>query len=283
MPTPGARFGRGDEDNPYRPETTSNDPRDIRIDPAWNVRDMNSEATREHIASLKVSILTKGYDPTKPISVKYDRKTGVKTLVDGQCRLTACQELWNEGHEIYVPQIRTEGDEAELQASALSAEAVLHLTQWEIGEGCRRLTRFGWSIDKIAASICKSKRYVTDAIALSNVSLDAKAMLSAGQVTPGAVLHAVKEVGPDKAAEALHGAVEDQPQPAQATIPGTKPAKPKPVSRPKATSRKDQNIKTVLKAVKSLLSDVEPGVLDNEGDDYISVDRLKLLALSKLV
>jgi ParB-like chromosome segregation protein Spo0J len=249
----------------------------------WNVRDMTSAETRAWIETLKLSILTNGYNPTKPITVRYDRKTGVKTLVDGQCRLTACQELWNEGHEIIVPEIRTDGDEATLTAESISGNAQLYLTQWEIGEGCRRLTRFGWSIDKIAASICKSKRYVTDAIALSNVSLDAKAMLSAGEVTTGAVLHAVKEVGLKAAAESLHEAVAAQPQPAQTTIPGTKPAKVKPVSRPKAASKKEVKIKTVLKAVKLLLDDVEAAVLENEGDEYVSVDRVKLLTLSKLV
>ena len=283
MPTPGARFGRGIEDSPYRPETAANDPRDIVIADGWNVRDMNSAETLEHVAALKISILTRGYDPTHPISVKYNKKTGVKTLVDGQCRLTACRELWDEGHEIYVPQIRVEGDEAELQAAAISAEAVQHLTQWEIGEGCRRLTRFGWSIDKIAASICKSKRYVTDAISLSNVSLDAKAMLSAGEVTPGAVLHAVKEVGPEAAVESLHEAVAAQPQPAQTNIPGTKPAKVKPLSRPKAASKKDQNIKTVLKAVRDLMKSIDEDDLTNEDFEDVSVNRELLLALSKLV
>lgn len=284
MPTPGARFGRGIEDSPYRPETAANDPRDIVIADGWNVRDMNSAETLEHVAALKISILTRGYDPTHPISVKYNKKTGVKTLVDGQCRLTACRELWDEGHEIYVPQIRVEGDEAELQAAAISAEAVQHLTQWEIGEGCRRLTRFGWSIDKIAASICKSKRYVTDAISLSNVSLDAKAMLSAGEVTPGAVLHAVKEVGPEAATEALHEAVAAQPKPSQATIPGTKPGKKtKPVSRPKAESKKSIEIKTVLRAVKNLLKDVTEDDLANDDFEDVSVNRVKLATLSDLV
>jgi ParB-like chromosome segregation protein Spo0J len=288
MPTPGARFGRGDEDSPYRPETSANDPRDIVIAEGWNVRDMTSAETRAWIETLKLSILTNGYNPTKPITVRYDRKTGVKTLVDGQCRLTACQELWNEGHEIIVPEIRTDGDEATLTAESISGNAQLYLTQWEIGEGCRRLTRFGWSIDKIAASICKSKRYVTDAIALSNVSLDAKAMLSSGEVTTGAVLHAVKEYGPDKAAEALQGAVESQQEKddedsMNMEFSHHKTSKPKPVSRPKAASKKEVKIKTVLKAVKLLLDDVEEAVLENEGDEYVSVDRVKLLTLSKLV
>jgi len=37
----------------------------------------------------------------------------------------------------------------------------------EIGDECRRLQRFGWSTAKIAATLCKSQRYVTEAIALS--------------------------------------------------------------------------------------------------------------------
>jgi hypothetical protein len=74
MPTPNARFGRGEIDKPYRPETAANDPREIVIKDGWNVRDMNSDETRTHIAALKASILTNGYDPTKPISVRYDRK-----------------------------------------------------------------------------------------------------------------------------------------------------------------------------------------------------------------
>ena len=282
MATPGERFGRGEVDKPYRPETTANDPREIVIEEGWNVRDMNSAETREHIGTLKLSMLTNGYDPTKPISVRYDRKTGVKTLVDGQCRLTAARELWDEGHEIYVPQIRTEGDEAQLTAASLSSNAGHPLTQWEIGEGCRRLTRFGWSIEKIAASICKSKRYVTDAIALSNVSLDAKTMLSSGTVTPGAVLHAVKEHGPDKAVEALQDAVAAQPDPPQTTTPGTKPAKPKPIARPKAESKGALEIKTVLKAAKALFKEVSDEELDGL-EQWVSVDRVKLKTLKELV
>lgn len=279
----GERFDRAFGTAPYKPSSRALDPLDVVIAEGWNVRDVTTPETLEHIAALKLSILTNGYDETKPISVKYDRVTGVSTLVDGQCRLTACRELRNEGHEIWIPAVETKGDEAQLTAASLSGNAGKLLTQWEIGEGCRRLTHFGWSIDKIAASICKSKRYVTDAIALSNVSLDAKAMLSAGEVTKGAVLHAVKEVGPEAAAESLHKAVAAQPPPSQDTIPGTKPAKVKPISRPKASSKKDVAIKTVLKAIKSLLEDVPEDDLTNESEEWMSVDRVKLLELSKLV
>ena len=256
MATPNSRFGRGDVDKPYRPETTANDPREVRIEPAWNVRDMTSQTTREWIQSIKDSILAFGYDQTEPITVRYDKKTGIKTLVDGECRLTACRELWDEGHEIFVPMIRTEGDEATLTLDALAKNAKNPLTQWENGVGYRRLRSYGKSVEEIAARVCKPVRYVTEAIALSNVSLEAKAMLSAGQVTPGAVLHAIKEHGPDAAAEELKAQIEAQPQPsqpAQASIPGTiKPVKPKPITRPKAESKTDLKNRTFLELADAL-------------------------------
>ena len=127
---------------------------------------------------------------------------------------------------------------------------------------------------------------MTDAIALSNVSLDAKAMLSAGKVTPGAVLHAVKEHGPDKATEALQEAIAaqpDAPEPPRATIPGTaKPSKAKPVARPKAESKGDRENKTVLKAVKDLFKEVSDEEL-NGLEQWVCVDRVKLAALAALV
>lgn len=190
MIQPGERFDRSSAGQPYKPQSRALNPLDVVISQGWNVRDMNSSETREHIETLKLSIITNGYDDTKPISVRYDRASGVSTLVDGQCRLTACREIRASGTEIWIPCVATEGDEAQLTAASLSGNSGKPLTQWEIGEGCRRLSRFGWSKEKIAASICKSVRYVTEAIALSNVSLEAKSMLAAGEVTPGRILHA---------------------------------------------------------------------------------------------
>ena len=253
--TPGERFDRAAGTEPYKPESRALDPRNVTIQPGWNVRDVTSTEARQHIAALKASILQRvNEDPPlpgliKPIEVRYNRKDGITTLVDGQCRLLACRELWEEGHQIFVPCKVLEGTEEQLFASSLAANGGLPPSQWEIGIGCRKLTvGYGWSIDRIAAHICKTKRYVTEAIALSNVSVEAKAMLAAGTVTPGAVLHAVKENGPEAAATVLKGQVEESfrraPEPpAQAALPNTpaKPApKPKPVARPKAPSAKEQ-------------------------------------------
>ena len=230
----GERFDRAFR--AFRPESASIDPREVVIKPGWNVREMSSPETREHVASLKASILLRGVD--KPIAVRYDQPTGTVTLVDGQCRLTALRELWDEGQEVYVPCVRVKGDEAELTAESLTSNSGHPLTQWEIGAGCRRLLKFGWSPNQIAAHICKQIRYVNDAIALAEVPLEAKAMLNEGTVTPARVLQEVKEHG-EKAVKVLRQAVEDAPKPAQKTLRWVK-VKSKPLARTKAPSAKEK-------------------------------------------
>ena len=262
--TAGQRFERADGNQPFRPESAARDPRDIQIVPGWNVRDMNSPATREHIELLKASIKERGVD--KPIAVKYDKATGIRVLIDGQCRLQACRELWQEGTKVYVPMLRVDGDEADLTAESLTSNAGLPLTQFEIGMGCRKLLeRYHWNKEQIAAHICKPVRYVTEAIILATAPPEAKAMIADGKVTAGAVLHALKEHG-EAAVEVLTAAVEanqplveDEPEPPQPDLPCL-PAKPpaqrkapKPVARPKKKSAKEQIVSAVPRNVLTLL------------------------------
>lgn len=264
--TPSERFDRSSIGLPYKPESRMHDPRDIKIDPSWNGRIMSSPEALAHIAALEASILKDGV--REAIKVKYDKTSGVRTLVAGQCRLTACLNLRKQGHNILIPCERVEGDEIELTLENLTSNAGLPLTQWEAGAEYRKLLRWGQNIEDIAARVCKSKRYVTEAIALSNSPLEAKEMLAAGEVTTGAVLHAVKEHGPDAAAKVLKDRVEAQPkppEPRQSSIPGTaKPSKPKPVARPKKQSAKEQIAKSAPECL-ALADKLAAVVLDNDG------------------
>jgi hypothetical protein len=244
------------------------DPRDIRIDPNWNGRIMTSPEALAHISALEASILKDGV--REAIKVRYDTKTGIRTLVAGQCRLTACLNLRAQGHKIMIPCERVEGDEIEMLLENLTSNAGLPLTQWEAGAEYRKLIRWGQTVDDIAARVCKPKRYVTDAIALSNTSIEAKAMLAAGEVTPGAVLHAVKEHGPEEGVKALKEEVYRRapatPEPKQSTLPGSpaKPApKPKPIARPKKLSAKEEEVKK-LPTVYDLADTLARLVLDDD-------------------
>lgn len=256
------RFGRAEDDKPYRPETSANDPRDIIIRKNWNVRDINKPEVREHIETIKASILARvNADPPlpgliKPIEVSYDPATGKHTLEDGHCRLIACRELWDEGHEIYVPNVRVKGSEAQLYAQHIAGNGGLPLSQIELADGCRKLAvGYLWTADMIAAHICKSKRFVTECLALAEVPQEAKQMIAAGEVTAPRVLSEIRKaekqhVPAETAVASLKKAVAaapKPPEPKQKRLPGTPPVKApkaKPLTRAKKESAGEQFIKS---------------------------------------
>ena len=256
MPTPHERFDRATGSSPLRTERAYYDPREIKIQPGWNGRDMTSPETRQWIEALKASIRADGV--RESIKVAYDKASGIKTLKHGECRLTACLELVKEGFKpggerLKVPCERVDGDDAELIIASLTSNNGLPLTQWEAGVEYRKLLRFGVTAQDIAVRIGKPVRYVNEAIALSNVSEDAKGLLATGAATPGAVLHAVSGKDGDSV-ESLKTRVAERPadpEPPQASLPGVpaKAKKPKPVARPKKPSAKEQ----IAKKAPSLL------------------------------
>ena len=261
MPESGERLDRNSAGMPYKPQGRAFKPYDIEITPDWNGRDMNSPDTRQHIEELKASIRARIHaDPPLPaliypVEIRYTKATGTCRLIAGECRLTACRELWDEGEMVYVPATDSHPDatETQLLLTSLTENSGQPLTQWENGKIYRRLNvGCGMSIDAIAAHACRSKRYVTDAIELARTitaSPAVKELLNEVKVTTGAVLHAVKEHGPESAADALKAEIAARPTPpppAQASIPGTaKPVKPKPLARPKKESAREQALKAV--------------------------------------
>lgn len=261
MPEAGERLDRNSAGMPYKPQGRAFKPYDIEITPDWNGRDMNSPDTRQHVEELKASIRARIHsDPPLPaliypVEIRYTKSTGNCRLVAGECRLTACRQLWDEGEMVYVPTTDAHPDatETQLLLTSLTENSGQPLTQWENGKIYRRLNvGCGMSVDSISAHACRSKRYVTEAIELARTitaSPAVKELLNEEKVTPGAVLHAVKEHGPDAASEVLKAEIAAQPAPpapAQASIPGTsKPVKTKPLARPKEKSKREKALEQV--------------------------------------
>lgn len=177
------------------------DPRVVIIRPDFNYRDTSSSAARAHIAWLKESIKDRGVD--EPIWVEFEG--GKVYLIDGECRLLALRELWNEGNEIRVPAIAYRGDEAHVLAKSMVANGALPPTQMEFGRAAERLMNWGWSVDQIAALTPphlglqggKAKRYVRDAVDLQQAPLAVKKAVSEGidgvTVSPALALSVTKQ------------------------------------------------------------------------------------------
>ena len=172
-------------------------PKDIFIDPSHNPRVYTLAENREHLDILKKSIAEIGVQ--QPLWVRWENATKQAILVDGECRLRACLELIAEGHPIEaIPCFQVQaGNEVERLMLALTANSGKPLSQWEAGEGYRKLQRFGWAIDKIAAQCSVSKNYVTTALELNEAPEAVKEELSAGTITPAAAVSIVREHGSD--------------------------------------------------------------------------------------
>lgn len=177
------------------------DPRDIIIRKGFNFRDTKSEASQAHIAWLKSSIRDNGVQ--EPIRVEFI--DGKPYLVNGECRLIALRQLWNEGLEVYVPAIQIKGDEAEILAKSMIANGALPPTKLEFGAAATRLQAYGWDKSRIAQftpphiakSASRAKRYVEEAIELHNAPLDVKAAVRDGvdgvKVSEGLALAATRQ------------------------------------------------------------------------------------------
>jgi len=154
------------------------DPREIVIREGFNYRDTNTEASLKHIAWLKESIRERGVE--EPIRVEY--KGGTVFVVNGECRVKALRQLWDEGVEVYVPAIVAKGDEAEILAKSMIANGALPPTPLEFGQAASRLLAYGWSPEKVAeytpphirGSKAKAVQYVKDAVELHEAPLGVK-------------------------------------------------------------------------------------------------------------
>jgi ParB-like chromosome segregation protein Spo0J len=233
------------------------DPRIIIIRPGFNFRDTTSPTVRAHIDWLKTSIKQNGVQ--EPIRVEYDSDTVY--LVNGECRVIACKELWKEGVKVpykdgtngppLVPAIVVKGDEAEVLASSMIANGALPPTQLEFGSAAKRLMALGWPVERVAeytpphisGDKKKAARYVRDAVELHNAPLEVKKAVKEGvdgvTVSPALALQAVRK-SPLHASEEIASAASLAKSKGQKVAKRPKTAGKATRARERALSRQEQ-------------------------------------------
>jgi len=181
------------------------DPRKIIIKTGFNCRDTSSPEAKKHIAWLKESIRERGVD--EPIFIE---NTGSAiNLIDGECRLLACRELWDEGIKVKVPTISFKGDEVAVLKKSLIANNGLPLTVLELGKAAERLMAHGQTAEEIAAYIAphlgytpqKAVKHVKDAVELQQAPIAVKEAVAHGvevegenvAVSPSLAVHATRK------------------------------------------------------------------------------------------
>jgi len=171
------------------------DPRTIIIRKDFNYRDLSSEAAQKHIAWLKESIKAEGVEQ----AIKVQFIAGKVYLVDGQCRVEACKQLFKEGVKVpyksggfgppLIPALAVAGDEADMLAASMVANGSLPPTKIEFGAAADRLLKLGWTKEKVALYIpahigvkgFKAARYVEDAVELHHAPISVKKAVQEGK------------------------------------------------------------------------------------------------------
>lgn len=268
-------------------DTPKLDPRDIIIRPNFNFRDVTTPDAQAHIAWLKQSIMANGVQ--EPIRVEYT--DGKAYVVNGQCRVEACKQLWNEGVKIpykdggsgppLVPTIQIKGDEAELLAASMIANDGLPPTKIDFGRAADRLMKLGWPIEKVSQYVpphvglkmndSGKKRYVTEAVELHHAPIAVKEAVTKGvdgvTLSEGAALQIARK-GRLHADEHVKAATSKAKAAGKTTV-----------KREKQESTREKTSKTVFQLVRKLFKDVPQRVLDNEEEEFVSVDRKVLQML----
>lgn len=242
------------------------DPKDIIIDKSFNYRDVNSEESRAHIDWLAKSIRENGVQ--EPIRVRFEE--GKITLVNGECRLLACQRLRKAGVEVFIPAITTKGDEADILAASIVANGALPPTQLEYGKAAVRLLAYGWPIERVAQytpphiqmSEAAKKRYVREAIQLHQAPIAVKKAVAEGvdgvKVSPALALQAAKR-SPLHAEEELASAARKAKEKGRKVAKREKGAGKATRAREQAVSKQEQLLKVGDRMAKMILVEERVG------------------------
>lgn len=190
----------------FREQFLQIDPQTVKVERGFNARDFTLAENQAHLETLKTSIRTCGVQ--QPVWVRQDGADGSYFLVDGETRLRAVKDLIKEGVEIkLIPaKIVEGGNEIERKLLSLTANTGKPLSKWEAGTAYRQLEGWGHSHAQIGERVGQTERYVREAIELSNVPQDVKALLSSGKITTRLALKTTREHG-SKSAEKLEKAV----------------------------------------------------------------------------
>jgi ParB-like chromosome segregation protein Spo0J len=186
-------------------------PRALKIDPAYNVRDMQDPETIAHVRWLADSIKENGVKV--PLEVRLDGEDIF--VVAGHCRHAGTMLAISEGAEIATVMVIPEPkgtNEVERTLNLVTSNSGKALTPLAIAEVVRRLLAFGWTNEAIAKRLgWKSVATVDNAVTLLGASPDVKEMVRSGAVSASTASKVVKKegnkAGATLAAAAVNGKV----------------------------------------------------------------------------
>jgi ParB family transcriptional regulator, chromosome partitioning protein len=171
------------------------DPRALKIDPSYNVRDMQDPETIAHVRWLADSIKENGVKV--PLEVRLDGEDIF--IVAGHCRHAGTMLAISEGADIATVMVIPEPkgtNEVERTLNLVTSNSGKPLTPLAIAEVVRRLLAFGWTNEAIAKRLgWKSVASVENSIVLLGASADVQDMVRSGAVSASTASKVIRKEG----------------------------------------------------------------------------------------
>jgi ParB family chromosome partitioning protein len=209
------------------------DPRKLRVEPGFNVRNLDAPTAREALDELKASIAAEGVQV--PLEIRMIAED--LFVVSGHRRLKVTMELIDEGHEILtvpaIPEPRAIS-EADRMARLITLNQGEPLTPLEKAEVVRRLLGYGWDRSNIARRLgFKTVQTIANYELLLSAPSEVREAVREGEVSASNAVEMVRASGP-AATETLTAARETAAAAGKKRVTARSIA-PKPKSKKSAT------------------------------------------------
>lgn len=171
------------------------DPRKLKVDGNYNVRDLSTPEAKAYLEELKASVIANGV--RVPLEVRLDGEDLI--IVAGHCRHSAVMAAIDAGHEIktvpIIPEPKTT-NEIERTINLAVSNSGKPLTPMEMAEIVRRLLAFGWQKPQIAQRLgWKSEQTVDQYISLLGADAEVQSMVRNGEVSASTAAGVIKSDG----------------------------------------------------------------------------------------
>ena len=171
---------------------------DIHEEPGFNLR-AEGEDLEASIEALCQFILDGGQYP--PLEVRPRAEGGV-FLVDGHRRSRALRMAVERGYpaadedgKLWVSVVAFTGNDADRIARVITSQEGRKLEPLELARGYQRLAAFGWTPERIAQKVGKSRQHVDQMTILSSGNSDVQQLVASGAVSSAEAVKTIRKHG----------------------------------------------------------------------------------------
>lgn len=213
----------------------------IKIDPAYNLRDLGTPDATDALEVLAASLQESGM--RVPLLVRLEGEDCV--LVQGHRRLTAIQMLIARGTPWELVECVAEEKKRSTEDRTLDlflSNDGEPLTEMEKAEGVRRLIQYGWDHAKIAKKLGRTPSYVSALVGYERMPEQVKDLVREGSVSASTAARTLQSEGDVNGAAVLHQTISDART--EATAKGADPKKAKATPKRIATVKERRGVST---------------------------------------